>query len=443
MVDEIVGVNVDGTHKVNAEAPSMGHIPVVVVGGGQAGLSTSHYLKKKGIAHVVLERHRIGHAWRNDRWDSFCLVTPNWQCALPDFAYTGNDPDGFMLKEEIVAYVEAFAKMVDPPIHEGVTVTKVQRGADGLFRVSSTMGEWTSDHVVMAISGYHVPAIPRVGERFPLDLFQLHSQSYKNPDQVPEGEVLVVGTGQSGCQIAEDLHLVGRKVHVAVGDAPRSPRKYRGKDAIRWLDEMGYYETTVDTHPLGVEVRKKANHYFTGRDGGHEIDLRQFAAEGMKLYGMLDKVDGDLVTFRPDLAANLDAADKVYLRIREMIDDHITKAGIDAPEADPYTPPWTVTEEPRALSLRESNINAVIWSTGFRADFSMIDIPVFNGAGYPAHHRGVTTVPGLYFLGFGWLWTWGSGRFSGLAQDAEYVVEAIAKRFWSADLSSAPQQKVA
>ena len=443
MVDEIVDVVVAGTRKVDADASSMGHIPVVVVGGGQAGLSTSYYLKKKGIAHVVLERHRIGHAWRNDRWDSFCLVTPNWQCTLPDFPYKGDDPDGFMLKDEIVAYVEAFAKMVDPPIHEGVTVTKVRRDADGVFRVSSTMGEWTADHVVMAISGYHVPAIPRVGERFPLDLFQLHSQNYRNPDQIPAGEVLVVGTGQSGCQIAEDLHLVGRKVHLAVGDAPRSPRKYRGKDSIRWLDEMGYYETTVETHPLGEDVRRKANHYFSGRGGGREIDLRQFAAEGMKLYGMLDQVVGDVVRFRPDLAANLDAADKVFLRIRKMIDDYIAKAGIDAPPAPPYTPPWTVEEEPRELNLRASNITAVIWSTGFRADFSMVDVPVFNGSGYPSHHRGVTAVPGLYVLGLGWLWTWGSGRFSGIAQDAEHVVETIAKAFWSANLAGAPQQRVA
>ena len=161
----------------------------------------------------------------------------------------------------------------------------------------------------------------------------------------------------------------------------------------------------------------------------------------MKLYGMLDKVDGDIVMFKPDLAENLDAADKVYVRIRQMIDDHIEQNGIDAPPAPPYVPPWTVSEEPKQLSLSASNINAVVWSTGFRADFSMIDIPVFNGSGYPGHHRGITSVPGLYFLGFGWLWTWGSGRFSGIAQDANHIVEAVAKRHWSADLSDAPRQR--
>ena len=435
--------NVDGAAAKKSGLPDKGHVPVVVVGGGQAGLSVSHYLQKKGIGHVVLEKNRIGHAWREDRWDTFCLVTPNWQCTLPDFPYQGSDPDGFMLKDEIVAYIEAFAKTVNPPIHEGVTVTKVSRDDAGLFHVQSTMGKWTADNVVMAISGYHIPSVPRVGERMPSSIFQMHSKDYKNPQQIPAGDVLIVGTGQSGAQLAEDLHLAGRTVHLAVGDAPRSPRGYRGKDAIKWLDEMGYYETTTDTHPLGVEVRKKANHYFTGRDGGHEIDLRQFAAEGMKLYGLLEGVEGDVVTFRPNLAESLESADKVYLRIRKMIDDYITEKGIDAPPAAPYVAPWTVAEEPKSLDLKANNVNAVIWSTGFRADFSMVDIPVFNGFGYPGHHRGVTTVPGLYFLGLGWLWTWGSGRFSGIAQDADHVVESIAKRFWAVDLSAAPQQKVA
>ena len=442
-MDEITAASVDGTNRKNPGTADRGHVPVVVVGGGQAGLSVSHYLKQRGIGHVVLEKHRVGHAWRTDRWDSFCLVTPNWQCALPGYPYAGNDPDGYMLKDEIVAYIEGFARMVDPPIHEGVSVERVSREADGRFRVRSTMGEWTADNVVMATSGYHVPAIPRIGERLPPDVHQIHSQDYKNPAQLPEGEVLVVGTGQSGCQIAEDLHLAGRKVHLAVGDAPRSPRMYRGKDTIRWLDEMGYYETTTDTHPLGVEVRKKANHYFTGRNGGHEIDLRQFAVEGMKLYGRLDKVDGHNVTFADDLTANLDGADKVYLRIRTMIDDYIAKAGIDAPPAAPYVPPWHETEPRRRLDLADANITAVVWSTGFRADFSMVDVPVFNGSGYPGHHRGITGVPGLYFIGLGWLWTWGSGRFSGIAEDADHIVEAIGTRFWRADLSSAPQQKVA
>lgn len=418
---------VEGTADMGPQQTFLGHVPVVIVGGGQAGLSVSHYLKKQGIGHVVLEKHRTGHSWRSERWDSFCLVTPNWQCLLPEFPYSGSDPDGFMLKDEIVAYVEAFAKKTGAPVHEGVNVTAVRRTGDGFFEVETTQGRWLADQVVMAISGYHVPAIPRQAERLPHFVKQLHSRDYRNPAQIPGGDVLIIGTGQSGCQIAEDLHLAGRRVHVAVGSAPRSPRFYRGKDAIKWLDEMGYYRTTVETHPLGEKVRKKANHYLTGRDGGREIDLRRFAAEGMKLYGHLDQADGERLTFKPDLAKSLEAADKVYNGIRAMIDDYIAAHGIEAPSEPPYSPPWRVEQECTALDLKEANINTVIWGTGFRADFSFIEVPVFDGKGYPGHKRGVTPVPGLYFIGLGWLWTWGSGRFSGIAEDARHVADVIGK----------------
>lgn len=415
-------------------------IPVVVVGGGQAGLSTSYYLKRQGIDHVVLEKNRVGHAWREERWDTFCLVTPNWQCRLPDFPYQGADPDGFMVKDEIVAYVEAFARHVDAPLREGVAVRSITPRADGRFLVAASDATYLAEQVVLAISGYHQPAIPRVGDRLPRRLVQIHSRDYRNPGALPAGAVLVVGTGQSGCQIAEDLHLAGRQVHLAVGDAPRSPRRYRGKDAIRWLDEMGYYETTVDTHPLGPAVRAKANHYFTGRDGGREIDLRAFAAEGMRLYGTLDAVEGETVRFRPDLTRNLDDADAVYLRIRKMIDDYIARAGIDAPPAPPYRPPWRPAGDPATLDLAAEHIQSVVWCTGFRPDFSLVEAPMFNGRGEPVHQRGVTPVPGLYILGLGWLWTWGSGRFSGIADDARHVVETIAQR---RRREPAPRQKVA
>ena len=430
---------VEGAADVKPAPSFQGHVPVMVVGGGQAGLSVSHHLKQQGIGHVVLERHRVGHSWRSERWDSFCLVTPNWQCALPDFPYQGTDPDGFMLKDEIVAYVEAFARTVDAPIHEGVTVTAVRKAPDGRFEIESTMGTWTADQVVMAISGYHHASIPRQAERLPLGVRQLHSRDYRNAAQLPEGEVLIIGTGQSGCQIAEDLHLAGRKVHVAVGSAPRSPRFYRGKDAIKWLDEMDYYKTTVDTHPLKEKVRKKANHYLTGRDGGREIDLRRFAAEGMRLYGHLDTVDGAALTFKPDLARSLESADKVYNGIRAMIDEFIAAQGIDAPAEAPYSPPWTVAMEPTRLDLDAAGITTVIWGTGFRADFSMVEIPVFDGRGYPGHKRGVTPIDGLYFIGLGWLWTWGSGRFSGIAEDARHIGATIGTRYRAA----MPQARVA
>jgi putative flavoprotein involved in K+ transport len=333
-----------------------------------------------------------------------------------------------MLKDEIVAYIEAFAAFVKPPVREGVAVTALSRGPDGRFRLRTTGGAYTADQVILAVSGYHVPSIPRVGARLPTRLLQLHSQQYRNPDQLPDGAVLVVGTGQSGCQIAEDLHRVGRQVHLAVGATPRSPRKYRGRDALDWLHAMGQYDITVDEHPLGEKVRLKENHYFSGRDGGREIDLRQFALEGMKLYGLLEGVEGERITFADDLKKNLDAADAAYLKIRRQIDDYVAANGIEAPETPPYVPVWTPPAEPEDLDCAAAGVKSVIWCTGFRPDWRWIDLPAFNGEGYPVHHRGVCQVEGLYVVGLPWLTTWGSGRFSGLARDVAHVVEHLASQ---------------
>lgn len=410
------------------------HLPVIVIGGGQAGLSVSHFLKRRGLEHLVLERNRVGHAWREERWDSFCLVTPNWQCRLPDFPYAGPARDGFMVKDDIVAYVEAFARRVAPPLREGVAVTRLSRRPDGTFALATTAGSYTASNVVVAVSGYHLPQIPREAERLPEGVLQIHSSRYRRPSQLPPGDILVVGTGQSGCQIAEDLHLAGRRVHVSVGSAPRSPRVYRGKDAIRWLDEMGQYAMTVKDHPKGKGVRRQANHYMTGRDGGREIDLRRFAAEGMALYGRLADVRGTALTFKPDLRAKLDAADEVYVGIRDMIDRHIAANGIDAPAAEPYRRAWEPDVEPLGLDLARAGIASVVWCTGFRSDWSWIDVPAFTGALYPEHDRGVTTVPGLMFVGLPWLNSWGSGRFSGIAEDAEHVVASIVARTVPAEI---------
>lgn len=243
-------------------------IPVVIVGGGQAGLSASYCLRKKNIEHVVLERYRFAHQWRENRWDSFCLVTPNWQCKLPDFPYTGNDPHGFMLKDEIVEYLEAFVRSFDPPLKEGVTVTEVSRRDDGRFVVCTNEQNYLAEQVVIASGGYDIPIIPSFAEEIDPSIFQIQAGDYKSPAQLPEGNVLVVGAGQSGVQIMEDLKLAGRKVHLAVGPAPRAPRMYRGRDATDWLYDMGHYDLTMRDHPQGEAVHEKTNHYLTGRDGG-------------------------------------------------------------------------------------------------------------------------------------------------------------------------------
>ncbi|MBE9077310.1 MSMEG_0569 family flavin-dependent oxidoreductase [Romeria aff. gracilis LEGE 07310] len=402
--------------------------PVIIIGGGQAGLSMSYCLKQKGIEHIVFEKNKIGYAWQEQRWDTFCLVTPNWQCQLPGFPYPGERPHGFMPKDKIVRYLQDYVDFFQPPLHEGIEVFKVCRSDTGGFELETTQGGYRADQVVIAAGGYHRPKIPAIAQRLPEHIVQLHSSTYKNPESLPDQPILVVGTGQSGCQIAEDLHLAGKQVHLCVGSAPRSPRRYRGKDVVDWLDQMGYYDIPIDEHPQKETVRHKTNHYLTGRDGGHEIDLRQFALEGMQLYGRLDNISSGHLEFQNNLKENLDHADEVAESIKQTIDEFIAKNQLQAPTEPPYEPVWQPESEIPKLNCERAQIGAVIWSIGYGIDFSWIDIPIFNGDGYPGHHRGVTNVQGLYFLGLPWLYTWGSGRFSGIAQDASYLCDQIAQQ---------------
>ncbi|TXM72669.1 MSMEG_0569 family flavin-dependent oxidoreductase [Methylobacterium sp. WL12] len=404
------------------------HVPVAVVGGGQAGLSVSYHLKQRGIEHLVFEKNTAAHTWSTQRWDTFCLVTPNWQCDLPGHPYDGPEPDGFMRKDEIVAYLKAFVAKVNPPIREGVSVTRVERQEDGIFSVQTSEGDYTADEIVVASGGYHTPIIPRMAEKLPGSVTQIHSNQYRNAAQLPEGEVLVVGSGQSGAQIAEDLHLAGRKVHLAVGDAPRCARFYRGRDVVTWLADMGYYEMTVDNHPLRDGVRDNTNHYVTGRDGGRDIDLRRFATEGMKLYGLMEDYRDGSLRFRDDLKRSLDSADRTYNGINAAIDKYIAEKGIEAPEQEHYAPVWEPGESITSLALEGSGITSVVWCIGFSPDFRWLDASVFNGSGSPKHRRGVTNEEGIYFIGLPWLNTWGSGRFGAVGRDAEHVVHAIQQR---------------
>jgi putative flavoprotein involved in K+ transport len=385
----------------------------------------SYCLRERDIEHLVFEKNHVGYAWKTKRWDSFCLVTPNWQCKLPGYHYRGSEPHGFMQKEEILSYLTEYVESFNPPVLEGVTVLSLRQGNPG-FQLTTSMGEYTADQVVVATGNYHIPKIPRAAERLPDTLLQIHSSDYKNPQSLPDGSILVVGTGQSGCQIAEDLHLTGKTVHLSVGGAPRSPRRYRGKDVVDWLDQMHYYDLPIHEHPQKEKVRTNANHYLTGREGGREIDLRKFALEGMQLHGRLKEIYPDRLEFNDDLQQNLDYADAVSEGIKQTIDRFIAQHQIAAPTEPPYQPVWTPTNP--VLSYPTAPLGAVIWCTGYQSDFSWIEIPVFDGKGYPGHERGITPVSGLYFLGLSWLYTWGSGRFSGIARDAHYLSDDILEK---------------
>nr|WP_299501787.1 MSMEG_0569 family flavin-dependent oxidoreductase [uncultured Rhizobium sp.] len=402
------------------------HYSAVVVGGGQAGLSASHYLKQHGIDHVVFEKKAVAHKWQNERWDAFCLVTPNWQCQLPDHPYDGADPHGFMVKDEIVAYVDRFVKKVDAPVFEGTSVTALEKAGD-VFSIETSIGTVTADSVILATSLYAQPFVPRAAERLPDHITQIHTADYRNPAQLPPGGVIVVGSGQSGCQIAEDLHLAGRKVHMVTGNAPRCARFYRGRDVVDWLADIGQYDITI-AHDGMAKKKHDTNHYLTGRDGGRDIDLRKFALEGMALYGRMTGVVAGKMQFEPNLKGNLDGADRVYNGINALIDRYIAENGIDAPEGGPYVPLWQPEGETIELDLEAQGITGVVWATGFTPDWSYVGLPIFDGTGYPIQRRGVTGVDGVYVLGLPWLWTWGSGRFLAVGKDAEYVVDHLATR---------------
>jgi putative flavoprotein involved in K+ transport len=284
------------------------------------------------------------------------------------------------------------------------------------FEIETSHGDLTADAVVLAVGGYHVPKVP-----YDVPVTSIHSSRYRNPHALPDGNVLVVGTGQSGAQIAEDLHLSGREVHLAVGTAPRVARFYRGRDCVAWLHDMGHYDMPITEHPQGLGARKEANHYVTGRDGGRDLDLRAFARDGMRLHGRLVGAEEHRLRFAGDLRENLDAADATMERIKDAIDRHIAQRGIDAATEPRYTPVWAPPTDGSG-TLDTGELSAIVWATGFTSDWAWVDVDGFDPN---AHHRGVTEVPGLYMIGLPWLHTWGSARFAGLARDARHLAQQI------------------
>lgn len=404
--------------------------PVVVVGAGQAGLSMSWHLRRVGLAHLVLERDRPGSAWRRERWDSFHLVTPNWQCRLPGFSYRGDDPDGFMNREQVASYLEGFARSFSPPLRSNVAVSRL-RPHDGGFLLETSQGPLQASQVVVATGGYHDPVLPAQAASLPARVRQLTAASYRRPSALPSGGVLVVGSGLSGTQIAEELLRAGRRVHLSVGRAERISRRYRGRDVIAWQHLMGRLDLPVGQHPLGPAVRLRAEPYVSGEGGGHDIDLRRLADQGLRLHGRLQRIDGARLGFAPDLARNLRQAERADAALLREIDAFILSEGLQAPP--PATEhPLTAThvEHPEpvstdALDLEAEGVGSIVWCMGFRPNWLWIEADVFDEHGRPRHERGVTDAPGLYFLGLPWLHRWGSGRLSDVGRDAAFLAGRI------------------
>lgn len=412
-------------------------LDVVVIGGGQAGLGVAHYLKEQGRDFAVLERGRIGESWRSQRWDSFTLNTPNWSNGLPGMPYDGDEPDGFWTAAELVDYFENYRSQQDLPVREGVTVTAVDRSdVDGSFRVvaaseGSGEDEIAARQVVIAAGIQRNPVIPAIAEQIPGSVNQIHAAEYRSPDQLPDGAVLVVGTAQSGCQVAEDLLESGRTVYLSCSGVGRAPRRYRGRDMLEWFGEAGMWDT--QPHQLedpAMQFAAQPQISGVGRYG-RTVSLQHMAGQGGHLMGRLTAVsDGTLYT-DDSLKANIEKADAFSAMLKGEVDAFIEAQGIDAPPpepderdepADPSVAESGITE----LDLAAADVNTLIWCTGFSGDFDWVHLPVFSDDGRPLHERGVSPVPGLYFLGFPWLSKRKSGILYGVDEDAAHLASVIA-----------------
>ncbi|WP_024512826.1 NAD(P)/FAD-dependent oxidoreductase [Bradyrhizobium sp. ARR65] len=403
-------------------------VNTVVVGGGQAGLSVSHYLTIHAVEHVVLEQADLpGDAWRSHRWDSFTLNTPRWQSRVPGARYGADDPDGFMPKQEIVAHLEALASRL--PVRTRTRVASITPDQRGDYVVKIDGGETISArNVVMATGLYQTPKIPRLARDFPAGMLRLHSDAYRNPQQLLPGAVLVVGSAQSGAQIAEELYESGRKVYLATGRAGRTPRRYRGKDANWWFAKMGQYDRTIGELP-SPQAKFAGKPHISGTKGGHTINLHQFARDGVTLLGRLEDVQDGIVKLRGDLYDNLAAADQAEAELVKAIDAYVARTRIAAPEETlPVLRDGFDQEILTELDLDAAGITNVIWATGYCFDFSMVKLPVTDGDGFPIQTRGVTRFPGLFFVGLPWLHTAKSGLIYGLREDARHVADRVAER---------------
>jgi putative flavoprotein involved in K+ transport len=419
---------------------SVEEVDTVVVGGGQAGLAMSEHLSKGGVPHLVLERCRIAERWRSERWDSLVANGPAWHDRFPNMEFSDIDPDAFAPKEKVADYFVAYAKLIAAPIRCGVEVRLVQKnvGHPG-FRVETSEGVIEANNVVAATGPFQRPVIPTV---LPDDagVLQIHSSAYRNPHQLPDGVVLVVGAGSSGVQIAEELLQAGRQVYLSVGPHERPPRAYRGRDFCWWLGVLGKWD---------VETQGPSREHVTiavsGARGGHTVDFRRLAAQGMTLVGLTKSYKSGTVTFARDLADNLARGDASCMSLLDEADAYVARNGLDLPDepdARKIEPdPECVTNPILELNLAKAGITSIIWATGFSADYTWLKVDVFDERGRPRHQRGVSVEPGIYFLGLPWQSRRASSFIWGVWHDAKYLADRIStqRKYLAYHASSKPE----
>jgi putative flavoprotein involved in K+ transport len=406
------------------------HYHTVIVGGGQAGLGVSYYLAQKGIEHTVLEQGDIGESWQTQRWDSFTLNTPNSLSALPGDENSLENPGAFMSRDEFVDYLQNYARRSGLPVRTGTAVSRISKNGNGTFQVETSSDAMTADNVVIACGNQNQARVPKACDEIPDSILQLHSGNYKRPDALPEGAVLVIGSGQSGVQIVEDLLEAGHKVYLATSKVGRVVRALRGRDLMDWAVEVGFYDQTMSDLE-DSRMASMAQPQISGTRGGHTVSLQGLEKMGAILLGRLQGCTDGKLQFADNLAENIIFADQVSAKFRGMVEGYIAKQGIDAPpaeeiEADLPDPAPQDRKPPTELDPVEANITSLIWCTGFNGDFSWIDDIELDEKGVPVHEQGVSPQEGLYFCGFSWLRKRKSGLIYGISEDAAYIADQLA-----------------
>jgi putative flavoprotein involved in K+ transport len=404
---------------------SVEKVETLIIGGGQAGIAMSEQLSKRGVPHLIVERNRIAERWRSERWDSLVANGPAWHDRFPNRQFTGMAPDAFAPASTIVDYLVGYSEQINAPIRCGVEVKALSKKGD-VFVAETSKGVIEAKNVVAATGPFQRPVIPAVVPES-AGITQLHSAAYRNPSQLPEGAMMVIGGGSSGVQIADELRRAGRKVYLSVGAHDRPPRRYRGHDFVWWLGALGMWDAkTVAPDMAHVTIA------VSGADGGHTIDFRNLAASGITLLGRAETCTDGVMRFAPDLAKSIAEGDANYLAMLDAADAYIAREGLDLPEepeARKKQPdPQCVTTPVLQLNLADAGITSIIWATGYALDFGWMQLDTFDEKGNPQHQRGVSEVPGLYFLGLAWLSRRASPFIWGVWHDADYLAEHIAAR---------------
>jgi putative flavoprotein involved in K+ transport len=402
------------------------NVETLVIGAGQAGIAMSEHLGRQGKPHLVVERGRITERWRSERWDSLVANGPAWHDRFPGRKFSC-DQDGFATRDQIVEYFVAYADQINAPIRCGVEVKCLRRGPEGHgFLAETSDGAIYATHVVVATGPFQRPLVPALVPE-DANILQIHSADYRNPSRLPDGAVLVVGAGSSGVQIADELARAGRRVYLSVGPHNRPPRRYRGRDFVYWLGVLGEWDAKAaapGTEHITIAV--------SGARGGHTVDFRDLASRGITLLGRAGSFEAGVLTLAPDLARNIAHGDANYLSVLDAADAYVAEHQLDLPP-DPQArhigaDPECIVDPVLELDLAASGVRSIIWATGYALNFDWIKVDTFDEKGRPVHQRGVSAVPGLYFLGLSWLSRRASPFIWGVWHDAEYLAAHIASR---------------